>query len=244
MLECFPTCAELLVAEMLTQTCYRVWLLSLVTRPCILGTTVYKGQADGASRRLHCTRCIVSQECCRQPQAPTGREAIAHGGSTCKLRKETARHHRGHVKVANLKASPTGDMHRTKCRFCCTRSTKAACIASLVGLRPWAWRMGRMTPAISSRSSGLIKFGTSPLFRMLLMSWTTHESPVFTELGMHSAKCNMTAGAFDHAVFTTLQDVIDVLYNTGEPHMHAFSKMQPERCCLSSCSNKLVKGGV
>ena len=80
------------------------------------------------------------------------------------------------VRCGYLKASPTGDIHRTKCRFCCTRSTKAAWMASLVGARPWACRRGRMMPEISSRSSGLIRLGTSPLFRMLLMSCVSQAS--------------------------------------------------------------------
>ena len=74
------------------------------------------------------------------------------------------------VKLTYLNGSPTGLIHNTTCRLARTRSTKNANIPCGVSSTPCALAMSCKLFFTSSNSSGLYRFGTSPLLRMLLMS--------------------------------------------------------------------------
>ena len=79
----------------------------------------------------------------------------------------------GNMRNRDRKASPMGDIARITCRFLLTRSTKKLYRERGEGsiFLPCSLAAVCIRSRISARSSGGYRFGMSPVFRSMLMSW-------------------------------------------------------------------------
>ena len=76
----------------------------------------------------------------------------------------------GNLRRRVRKASPSGDMHSTTWMLALTRSRNWEKMFSFVAGMRFFVHSGLQAVVMASRSSELYRFGTSPLFRMPLMS--------------------------------------------------------------------------
>ena len=95
----------------------------------------------------------------------------------------------GNMRSRCRNASPTGEKQSTTCKLAWTRLTYWAKIACLVMGMLAACMMGRMTAPICSRSSLPYRFGTSPEFRMLLMSSRNASCTIWVSVKRNTTSC-------------------------------------------------------
>lgn len=88
----------------------------------------------------------------------------------------------GNIRQRVRKALPTGLMHSTMCRLLRTRLMQKSQMASLLpSAMPNSLAAGRHPMISCSYSSGSKRFGTSPEFRMLLMSSKNSSTTIYND---------------------------------------------------------------